>query len=557
MSLLKTQSLLTVIVLMWLTILPKSVMANEKLRQTLERSDDNEPFIVREEAILNIDLLQSFYQDSQFSFLWRTEQGSPNAMARELVDTIASIDDEGLLPNDYHYALLLELNALTEIERELVLSDAFVTLVSHLIAGKTDAQQIKSEWKSLPKPRDASFQLLQLAATKSLTKVLADVRPVDARYEKMKQALISLRKMTKVEWLPLTASPVIKTIGASDPRISDIATRLKLLNDLAPEWDNKVYDDELFAAVKRFQRRHGLKEDGVLGKESFTALNITPADRVMALTVNLERFRWLDEKLGNKYVLVNIAGFYLRVIENNELMLDMPVIVGREFRKTPVFSDKIRYLVLNPQWVVPTTLAVEDKLPAIKADQNYLKNFGFSVYQGNSTAAVDPSDIDWKSLTKRNFNLRLVQAAGPLNALGQIKFMFPNEYDVYLHDTPARELFEQTQRNFSSGCIRVSAPLLLAENLLAGTQWDLDRIKLQLMTNETKTVHLKQAVPVHIEYWTAWADINGVMNFRADIYKRDALLYAAMQQSLAQVTDEQSQLKRVNEQRYNPAHLDQ
>lgn len=532
MSPFKSKFFFWVLTLLWFSILPKSAFADEKLRQILERSDENASFTIGDQAIFNISLLRSFYQDSQFRFLWHTKQGRPNAMALELVDTIASIDDEGLLPNDYHYKLLQELDTLSEIDRELVLSDAFLTLVSHLKAGKTDAQQIKSEWKSIPKARDPSPQLIQLVNTQSLSKVLADVRPADARYAVMKQALISLRKLTKVEWLPLTLSPVIKTIGASDPRIVDIATRLKLLNELPPEWNNTVYDEELFAAVKQFQQRHGLKEDGVLGKESLKALNITPTDRERALTVNLERFRWLDEKLGNKYVLVNIAGFYLRVIENNELMLEMPVIVGREFRKTPVFSDKIRYLVMNPQWVVPTTLAVEDKLPAIKADPNYLKHFGFSVYEGSSRTATDPNDIDWNRVTKRNFNFRLVQDAGPLNALGQIKFMFPNEFDVYLHDTPARELFAQAQRDFSSGCIRVSAPLLLAENLLAGTEWNVDRIKLQLSSSETKTVHLKQVVPVHIEYWTAFADINGVMNFRADIYKRDAVLYAAMQQPL-------------------------
>jgi L,D-transpeptidase YcbB len=530
LSSLKENYLLILFGLMCLLIGPKSALADEKFRQVLERSTDELLFKVGDQTITNIALLRSFYQDSQFNYLWHSEQGTINPMALELIDTISSVSEEGLLPSDYHYALMQDLNKLTKIERELVLSDAFLTLVSHLKAGKTDAQQIKTEWKSTPKPRDPSAQLIKLANSQSLTNVLAEVRPADHRYERMKQALIEFRKLTNIEWQPLALSPVIKTIGSLDPRIPIIAERLKLMNYLSENWQNKVYDEELFAAVKQFQQRHGLKDDGVLGKESFSALNITPADKVMQLTVNLERFRWLDEKLGTKYILVNIAGFYLRVIENNELTLEMPVIVGREFRKTPVFSDKIRYLVLNPQWVVPTKLAIEDKLPAIKADPNYLTNFGFSVYQGNNNVPIEPSEIDWSRMNRRNFNLRMVQAAGPLNALGQIKFMFPNEFDVYLHDTPARELFEQSKRDFSSGCIRVSAPLLLAQNLLSGTEWDLERIKMLLASNETKTIHLKESVPVHIEYWTAWSDVNGVINFRADIYKRDAPLYAALQQ---------------------------
>ena len=543
MSLFNSKYLLRLLTLLCLIALSFVATADEKLRQVLERSDDDLRFKVGEQAILNMGLLRAFYQDSQFNYLWHGASGSPNSMALELITTIATIDDEGLLPRDYHNELLQDLNALSKVERELVLTDAFLSLVSHLKAGKTDAQQIKTEWKSQPKPRDPSAQLLQLASSKSLTKVLADVRPADARYERMKQELIALRKMTELDWQALTLSPVIKTLGSSDSRIAAIAQRLKLFHDLPQDWDSNTYDVELIAAIKRFQRRHGLKEDGVLGKESFTNLNLKPTDRIMRLTVNLERLRWLDEKLGNKYVLVNIAGFFLRVIENNELTLEMPVIVGREFRKTPVFSDKIRYLVLNPQWVVPTKLAVEDKLPAIKADLNYLRDYGFFVYQGNNNTALNPSEIDWARLNKRNFNLRMVQAAGPLNALGQVKFMFPNEFDVYLHDTPARELFEQAQRDFSSGCIRVSAPLLLAENLLAGTEWDQERIKTQLASNETKTVHLKTSVPVHIEYWTAWADVNGVMNYRADIYKRDALLYAAMQQPLTPFDPNLGQIK--------------
>lgn len=523
--------------------------SNESLRQKLEMLELGVGIHVGSETILNAQFIATYYQTNQFSLIWHDEEGQLSSLADELVNTVAHLADEGLNPEDYHYGLMENLNALSLIEREILLSDAYLTLASHLMAGKVDALQIKSEWKSVPKSRNLESFLPRLAGAESLIPILDSIRPADSRYQKMMAALAFFRTLTGSDWKPLASTPAIKTAGTVDARLQEIARRLMLFQDLAPDWSGSNYDEEFIQAVKIFQHRHGLKEDGQVGRETFNALNISPEQRVQQLLVNLERMRWLDAKLGDKYVLVNIAGFSLKVIENNRLVLEMPVVVGREFRKTPVFSDRIRYLVLNPRWVVPFKLAVEDKLPEIRTDLTYLSRFGFKVYQGDSSTPIDPNAIDWTQLTKRNFNLRLIQDPGPLNALGQIKFMFPNEFDVYLHDTPARDLFKLPQRDFSSGCIRVSEPIDLAVDLLSGTEWNREKIMQQLASTETSTVHLKQAIPVHIEYWTAWSDHEGVLNFRKDIYKRDSVLYAAMQQPVnrAPATTSEPQSIQANE----------
>jgi murein L,D-transpeptidase YcbB/YkuD len=208
-----------------------------------------------------------------------------------------------------------------------------------------------------------------------------------------------------------------------------------------------------------------------------------------------------------------------------------PVIVGRDYRRTPVFSDKIRYLVFNPTWTVPFSIASKDILPNIQKDSEYLTQFNFKVYDRNQTL-IDPATVNWKDVTRKNFPYRLVQMPGPKNALGQVKFMFPNEHDVYLHDTSAPDLFNKKDRAFSSGCVRVSEPLELAAWLQKENginRADIDSI---IATGEPKTMFLKKPIPVHIEYWTGWVDSKGETHFRADIYQRDPLLTAALEKPL-------------------------
>jgi murein L,D-transpeptidase YcbB/YkuD len=280
-------------------------------------------------------------------------------------------------------------------------------------------------------------------------------------------------------------------------------------------------------ALPTFQARHGLEPDGVIGRQTFAALNKLPVERIRQLDASLERWRWLPEDLGDTFVLVNIAGFEMTMVRAGEEILRQRVIVGRPYRQTPVFSDRIRYLVFNPTWTVPRKLMVEDQLPIIRSDPGYLERMNFKVYRGwgANRVEVDPATIDWHTLSANNFPYQLVQEPGPMNALGQIKFMFPNQYDIYLHDTPGQALFGRAERTLSSGCIRVERPFELAERLLEGnSSWSRANIDRAIELRDPVNAMLRTPIPVHLQYWTVWVDHSGTIQFRNDIYGRDQRL---------------------------------
>jgi murein L,D-transpeptidase YcbB/YkuD len=317
------------------------------------------------------------------------------------------------------------------------------------------------------------------------------------------------------------------------PRVAALAARLVASGELDMH-DGDVFDAPLADAVRRYQTRHGLTADAVVGQATLASLNAPIQARIDRLIVNLERWRWLPETLGERYIIVNIAGFKLDLVEDGEAALSMRVVVGTPFRRTPVFSERISYLVLNPSWHVPHRIAITDKLPLIKANPDYLAQQNYALLQGwgADERVIDPATVDWPAVTRNDFPYRLRQAPGPFNALGRVKFMFPNKFSVYLHDTPARELFGRDARAFSSGCIRLERPLDLAETLLAAEPgWSRTAIDAALATGREQTVRLGRPVPVHLLYWTAWVDpADGTLNFRDDIYGRDTRVLAALRE---------------------------
>jgi len=277
-----------------------------------------------------------------------------------------------------------------------------------------------------------------------------------------------------------------------------------------------------------------LETDGILGTQTQQALNISAEQRVRQVIVNMERWRWLPQDWGHRYVLVNIASFNLDVIENEQLVMDMRVIAGRPYRRTPVFSGRMTYLVMNPSWEVPNKIAIKDLLPKIKKDPQFLSQQKIKVFKGwgSNAGEINPDAVDWKAVTESNFKYRFRQAPGPLNALGRIKFMFPNQFDVYLHDTPAKNLFGKSRRDFSSGCIRMEKPVEFAEYLLRNhPAWPPEKIRSSLSGSEPveQTVQIPEPINIHILYWTVWLGHDGLINFSPDIYGRDGALGAALQ----------------------------
>jgi murein L,D-transpeptidase YcbB/YkuD len=333
---------------------------------------------------------------------------------------------------------------------------------------------------------------------------------------------------------PLPPGPSLHA-GDHDPRVSLLRRRLIDLGDLDVTLEEAPYrfDQRVEEAVRHFQRRHGLEEDGIVGPETLSELNLPLEQRVRQIELNLERWRWIPHELGRRYILVNIAGYQLYAVENQHRRLEMRVVVGRNYRRTPVFSGKMTYMVLNPEWNVPGSIAVKDILPKVKEDPSYLQRMGFKVYASwqDDAAVINPAEIDWSSISSRNFGFRLVQAPGPQNALGRIKFMLPNKYAVYLHDTPSQQLFQQARRGFSSGCIRVEKPFELAAYVLQGQEgWTEEKLIAGVKSGEKRIIGLQETVPVHLLYWTAWVDEEGKLNFRKDIYKRDEPLDRALRE---------------------------
>jgi murein L,D-transpeptidase YcbB/YkuD len=288
------------------------------------------------------------------------------------------------------------------------------------------------------------------------------------------------------------------------------------------------YDDALADAVRAFQRRHGLLVDAAVGPRTLAALNEPIAARIDALRVNLERLRWVFRDLSEEFVAVNIAAFRAVYVADGELRWHARAIVGRPYRQTPVFRDAITYLELNPTWTVPPTILRKDILPRLREDPAYLAAKHLRVIDPNG-GPVDSATIDWRSVRAGTFPYLLRQDPGPHNALGRIKFMFPNRHAVYLHDTPARDLFARAERVFSSGCIRIDKPLDLAVALLdEPTRWDRAALQAAIDSGRTQRLRLPRPVPIMLLYLTAYADENGTINFRHDVYGRDAAVLAAL-----------------------------
>lgn len=327
-------------------------------------------------------------------------------------------------------------------------------------------------------------------------------------------------------WPALTDGPALR-LGSSGPTVDRLKKRLLITKDLADvDTGTAVFDEAVDAAVRAFQARHGLTVDGVVGNETRAALNVTATSRVRQIGTNLDRLRSLATTGEKSVILVNIAAFQLTLFKEGRVVMTMPVIVGRLSRKTPIFSSEITQITVNPYWRVPRRIAISDILPKAKRDPSYLVAQSIRVYRllGEAWNEIPQDSIDWAAFNANNFPFRLVQDPGPGNALGRVKFLLPNDHDIYLHDTPSRELFNHGRRTFSSGCIRVDKALALAEYLLREDRDDaFPQMAEALENGETRQINLVSPVPVHIGYLTAWVDKDGRVQFRDDIYALDGM----------------------------------
>lgn len=326
------------------------------------------------------------------------------------------------------------------------------------------------------------------------------------------------------EWPKIPKGPKLEP-GGTDTRVSILRHRLKAEKIWNGPLTDDYYDEELVEGVKRFQSLNGLFVDGVVGPSTVQALNIKPSQRVCQIRQNLERLQTIYSNLEETYLLVNIPEFKLHVVKDGREINLINVIAGRHDRKTPLLDSQIQSIIFSPSWHVPSSIAVKDKLSKIKADPGFLAKNNMHLYEkaeDGTSVEVDPYTVDWTLIDKTNFTYSIKQDPGDGNALGYVKFVFPNSEGVYMHDTSQRELFASTLRPFSSGCVRVEKPLELAEYLLANKpNWPRERIETAMHAGRESGLVLETPMPIHIVYYTAWGTGNNTYTFRPDFYGYD------------------------------------
>jgi murein L,D-transpeptidase YcbB/YkuD len=519
----------------------------EHLRNRIEAAGASGAIDIGDDRVLATQALSRFYVGRLYRPAWVDSSGlSPRVGA--LVQAVRGAAAEGLRPRDYHLDHILAAAALVHrqtrerrppdvaqlVDLDLLCTDAFVLLGSHYLAGRVNPETIDAEWSANRRGAQLESVLESALAAGDIGEALRRLLPQQPGYARLRDGLAQYRSLAAAGGWPSVPAGVRLAPLDRDSTVPLLRSRLALFDavDRGAGADPTLYDSTLVEAVRRFQVRHGLDVTGVVDSGTAAALNVPVEDRIRQIELNLERWRWLPEDLGRRHVIVNIAGFDLDVVDAGSVVRSMRVMVGRTYRRTPVFSGMMTYLVLAPYWHVPRNLAVQDQLPLIRRDAGHFATQGIRVFLGSGADAeeIDPATVDWSKVGPRDFPYRLRQDPGPRNALGGVKFMFPNKFNVYLHDTPSRELFDRPQRDFSSGCIRVEQPIELAEFLLAGTEWTRERLLTAITRRQEQTVRLPSPVPVHILYWTAWAERDGTIQFRQDIYDRDGRLAGALRE---------------------------
>jgi len=488
-------------------------------------------------------IVEEFYNQSRYEPAW-IHGSELSIQALSMIEMFKQARGQGLLPDDYDASRwddrLAKLHhAQTDIARvDVALTVCTMRFVSDLRIGRVNPRHFKFGLSVEQKKYDlAQFLRDRILPSSDPSSLVETIEPPFPGYRHTRAALARYVEMAAKddgEQLVIPLKPVDPGQAyASIPRLTRL---LMLLGDLsreaAPTGDGQLYDSALAGAVMRFQKRHGLKDDGRLGTDTLKQLNVPISDRIQQLQLALERWRWLPSEFSAPPIVVNIPDFRLRALdESNKVALEMRVVVGKSLRtQTPVFSRDMTYVVLRPYWNVPPSILRGEIVRAIERDRNYIANKRYEVTTGNGEVVTSGAISDDVLAQLKAGRLSVRQKPGPTNALGLVKLMFPNEFNVYLHSTPAPELFSRTRRDFSHGCIRVEKPAELTAWVLRNNAgWPIERIEQSMSTGANNvTVTLKQRVPVFIVYATALAYENDEVHFYDDIYGHDRKLAEAL-----------------------------
>ena len=479
----------------------------------------------------------------------KSEQQSPwitanrlSETGQSLFDTIENAQRFGIDRNRLHYEQLSELleqsslaNPFDQKAVDTLLTSAFKLLVTEVSAGRVSPEETQRYWFESVKGADVDELMVLLRAhPAAYDNILKDLTSDSRNIAPMLEKLAEYQSIqANGGWPVIEPGPTIQP-GKQSERVMALRQRLEIsgdLQDLPSSAESLLspdtYTTDLQLAIERFQARHGLSVDALVGKATLAALNVTIEERIEQIELNIERHRWLPNNYASRHIITNIPDYRLRVIENGYTTLTMPVVVGKPKHQTPVFSEEMKYLVVNPTWTVPRSITNKELVPKELNSPGSLESSGFSVldHSGNDIGFENVPASAWN---ESRFPYVLRQNPGKRNALGKVKFMMPNEYAIYLHDTPAKKLFKKEQRAYSHGCVRVGDPRALANHLLEREGWSQSRIETLFQLEETKNVHFQEPVPNHITYLTSWVDEHNVLQFRNDIYKLDNSLKTAL-----------------------------
>jgi L,D-transpeptidase YcbB len=504
------------------------------------------------EKLLGTNALKILYQMNDYNPLWSEE-----AITQLFNEINESVQLDGLRKQDYmlpgmhsltKQQRLKDLDVANQVERELALTESFLRLHYHLHFGKVDPVSLDPNWNYGKRlDFDNPFKMLYQAIHEQQVRSFLDAeRPTHPYYHKLRKILAGYRKIEAAGgWESIDPGPTIKP-GYSGERVIQLRKRLMVTADLSTESAadklSPEYDEKLQHAVMIFQKRQSLDVDGKVGKNTLKALNKSVVDRINQIRVNLERLRWIMHEIGDNFLLVDLPGFEAFLMKGGRRVWQGRIQVGKAYTATPVFKDELEYLEFNPTWTIPPSIIKRKILPNLRKDPGYLDKKGYLLLDFNGKR-VNPHKIDWKNL--KGFPYMVRQPAGKNNALGLVKFIFPNPHFVFLHDTNHRELFDRHTRTFSAGCIRIEKPFELAEQLLATTPgWDRKKIDLLVASGKTKRIHPKDKVPVLITYTTVGVDEQGKARFKPDIYNRDNAVLAGLNGQIKVAKDVKQALKK-------------